>query len=157
LTDNFIVPSLGADIVVSVEDLYDITNDKTIQRRSRNYLNRRNPDETGSLIRSWSPGGHNSVGYFIHPVPTAAVTVREKTYNYPAALTTNVAPVIPSAWHQIIWVAAAAEGATLIDWPEKSQELEAYFMNHIAQHRSPVEESGGAGGRRYFSVGGGSR
>ncbi len=157
LMNNFITPTLGADKVVTVDDLYDTTNDKTIRRNSIRWMNRRNPDETGTLIRSWTPGGDDAPGYFIHPLPTAAVTVRERTYGYPDALTTDVAPVIPSAWHQAIWMAAAAEGALLIDWPEKEQEMEQRFINFIAQHRSPVEESGGAGGRRWYTVGGGSR
>lgn len=157
LTHNFITPAATAAQVVYVDNVYDLTNNRPVRRKALRYLHSLNPDNLGTP-RCWAPGGRDSVGYYINPVPGVAgdiITVREHTYQYPVTLSvgTNV-PVIPAPWHRAIWLAAAAEGADLLDWPEKAAEMEQKFMMFIANKRSPVEESGAAGGRRHFTVGG---
>jgi hypothetical protein len=154
-TTNYTVPATSNPIVY-VDNVYNLTDDKQLERKSIRYLNSLNPEQTGKPLR-WAPGGKGAVGYYIHPIPSVAaenISVRERTYEYPPELTTDVAPIIPAAWHKAIWLAAAAEGASLIDWPEKEAEMEQRFMAFIAERRSPVEEAGAAGGRRWYGVGG---
>lgn len=156
LSTNLITPVATADKVVCVDNVYDLTNDVHLRRKSRRYIDRRNPQGTGRP-REWAPGGDGGAGYYVYPIPGDAsdeISVRETTYQYPDELTAGETPVIPAAWHTAIWLAAAAEAALLIDWPEKENEMENRFMRFIAERRSPVEESGAGGGRRYFSVGG---
>ena len=162
-TDNFIevLDGLTADSVVYVDNVYDRTNDRPLKREAIRYMNSQNPDDLG-IPRRWCPSGnHGSTGYFIHPHPGVTndvITVRERTYNYPPELVDATPeiqnPIIPGAWHKGIWLAAVAEVADIIDWPEKSAEFEQKFMKFLAERRSPVEEAGAAGGRRHFTVGG---
>jgi len=155
LSNNLITPTATADKVVCVDNLYDLTNDVPLRRQSRRYMDRRNPQGTGRP-REWAPGGDNGAGYYIYPIPGNAneqISVRETTYQYPDELTATETPTIPSPWHTAIWLAAAAEAAALIDWPEKEAEMEGRFMKFIAERRSPVEEAGAGGGRRFFSIG----
>ena len=155
LASNFITPIAGADKVVFVDNVFDTTGERQLARKSIRWMMQRDPTHPGEP-RSWTPGGQGNPGYFIHPIPGVAgdeVTVQERTYQYPDALSAGESPVIPSAWHAAIWRAAAAEAASLIDWPEKANEMETMFMRFLAERRSPVEESGAAGGRRYFTVG----
>lgn len=159
LAHNFITPSTSGSVVY-VDNIYDLTNDRSLHRKAIRYMHTQNPDTNGTP-REWSPGGRGGVtGYYLYPVPTGAtdtydISVRERTYEYPAALALgSTVPVIPAAWHKAIWLGAAAEGATLADWPEKAAEMEQLFMTFISERRSPVEESGAAGGRRHFNIGG---
>jgi hypothetical protein len=155
-TSNFITPTATSAQVVYVDNVYDLDNDRPLARKSVRHLNRRNPQETGTP-QIWCPGGKGATGYYIYPIPSTSseeIAVRERTYQYPAVLTGADVPVIPAAWHTAIWYAAVAEGAALLDWVEKAEEYEGKFIQFIAERRSPVEESGGAGGRRHFSIGG---
>lgn len=158
LSSNFITPTHSAHTVCYVDDIYDLTNKRQIRRKSIRYMLGKDPTETGSSPRMWCPSGAaGGTGYYLNPIPAStAFSIRERVYVFPEALATGGAndPVIPAAWHPPIWMAAAAEAASLIDWPEKMQEMENMFTKFIATNRSPVEESGGAGGRRYFGVGG---
>ncbi len=159
--NNFSVAVQGASFgsVVYVDNIYDLTNDRPLARKAIRYMNARNPDDTGTP-RIWSPGGSlQQVGYFYHPRPASdgsdTIAIRERSYNYPDLLLSNgVDPNIPGAWHKAIWLAAVSEAAQVIDWPEKAAEYEQLFMAFIAERRSPVEESGAAGGRRHFTIGG---
>lgn len=160
--DNFIsVPNGTTEgSVVYVDNVYDLTNNRPLDRKSLRYTLDRNPDDFG-IPRSWCPtGSRGATGYFVHPRPEDsgdAILVRHRTYNYPQELIATalvVDPIIPPPWHAGIWIAAAAEAAAIIDWPEKSAELEQMFMKFLAERRSPVEEAGAAGGRRHFTVGG---
>ncbi len=160
LTDNFIIAPTGlyTGSVVYVDNVYDLTNDRPLQRKSIRYMNTRNPDDLG-LPRIWSPAGTGQqVGFYVHPrpgVPAEVIGIRNRTYNYPPLLSSGGQdPIIPGAWHKAIWLASVAEGAQVIDWPEKALEYEQLFMQFIAERRSPVEESGAAGGRRHFTIGG---
>jgi hypothetical protein len=154
---NFVVPIFTAIAsVVYVDSIYNLTDNTPLRRKSIRYLNSRDPQATGTP-QMWCPSGSGSGGYYIHPIPSTTaeqISVRERVYQYPTVLTGSAAPVIPAAWHAAIWMAAAAEGASLIEWPEKATEMEQRFMAFIAERRSPVEEAGAAGGRRYFTVGG---
>jgi hypothetical protein len=153
---NFITPTASADKIVTIENIYDLTNDVFLRRKGMRWMDRQNPQRTGTP-RNWVPGGDTTPGYYILPIPSSSneeISVRERTYQYPTLLASAMTPVIPAAWHAAIWKAAAAEAASIIDWPEKEQEMESAFMRFIAERRSPVEEAGAGGGRRYFSVGG---
>jgi hypothetical protein len=155
-TTNFTTPA-STTAFVYVDNLYDLTNSRPIQRKSLRYIDKLNPTQGGIPLR-WVPAGRGAPGYLIHPVPTESghvISVRERTYQYPVALESgNDVPIIPAAWHQGIVYAATAEAADLIDWPEKAAENEQKFTTFIAQRRSPLEESGAAGGRRHFVIGG---
>ena len=155
-SSNFITPTTTKSIVY-VDNVYNLTDDRQLQRKSIRYMNSQNPQQTGTPLR-WAPGGMAAPGYYVHPIPSTSaheISVRERTYQFPDEMDDDSdIPVIPAAWHAAIWMAAAAEGASLIDWPEKSAEMEQKFMAFIAERRSPVEESGAAGGRRHFTVGG---
>jgi len=159
--DNYIEATVHLDAgnTAYIDDVYDLTNDRPLQRKSSRYMNSRNPDDVG-VPRSWSPAGRDatSAGYLIHPRPGVVadeISIRETAYNYPRELVESTQnPVIPGTWHRAIWLAAVAEAATVIDWPEKAQEYEQLFMTFIAERRSPVEEAGAAGGRRHFTAGG---
>lgn len=155
-TTNFITPTTSEEVVY-VDSVYDLTNDRPLKVRASRWMKDRNPDSLG-IPRQWVPGGRQGVtGYYVFPRPSTSsdeISVRETTYVYPDELSGAEVPVIPKAWHAAIWPAAAAEAALLIDWPEKESEMEARFMKFLAERRSPVEESGAAGGRRHFTVGG---
>jgi hypothetical protein len=155
-TSNFITPASSSPVVY-VDNVYNLTDDRQMARKSIRYMHTLNPQQTGKPLR-WAPGGKAAPGYYIHPIPSStsdSLTVREHTYQYPDEMTADGDyPVVPGVWHSGIWMAAAAEGASLIDWPEKSAEMEQKFMAFIAERRSPVEESGAAGGRRHFTIGG---
>jgi len=155
-THNFVSPTTAR--TVYVDNVYSLTDDRRLIRKSARWMNKRNPDE-GGVPRFWTPMGRGGVsGYYIHPRPLVSgdeISVRERVYQYPDALSTGAAaPVIPNAWHGAIWRAAAAEAAALIDWPEKETEMENSFMLFISRRRSPIEEAGAAGGRRHYNVGG---
>ena len=159
-SDNFISvrDGLAAGSVVYVDNVYDLTNKRPLFRKATRFMNSQDPDDLG-IPRSWSPAGSKgNTGYFIHPRPGVAgdvIAVRNRTYNYPKILVEGTQdPIIPGAWHKGIWIAAVAEGAQIIDWPEKAAEHEQLFMKFLAERRSPVEEAGAAGGRRHFTVGG---
>jgi len=157
-TTNFVTPT--ASNVVYVVDIYDRTNNRGLKRSSKRELRRFDPDE-GGTPRFWSPAGNaGTVGYEIYPYPTAttdAIDVYEYTYVYPTALASATdTPVIPEAWQPAIWMAAAAEAASLLNIPEKSQEMETRFTGFIAERKSPREEaaySGRAGARTNIMVG----
>lgn len=157
---NFVQPAVSSTLVYSMLDVYDRSNDRWLQRIPIKYMRRLNPDENGTPLR-WTPGGDGAnpqaVGYYVHPKPTAAsaeeIDVYEYAYRYPAALTGTDSPIIPEVWHPAIAFAAAAEGALLLDMPERHTELEQRFMSYIAERKSPYEEGSYAGGRRYFNVG----
>ena len=143
-----------------VDDVYDLDNDRPLQRKALRYMFARNPDDLG-VPRSWAPTGNTfaaDVGYIVHPRPGVAadaISVLERAYIYPLPLDlTTINPKIPGTWHRAIWLAAVAEAATIIDWPEKAQEYEQLFMTFIAKRRTPVGEAGAAGGRRHFTIGG---
>lgn len=164
-SDNFIIPAEGhaPDSIVYVDNVYDLTNKRDLKRKSIRYMNKRNPNDLGPP-RDWCPAGSGKKkGYFITPRPGVAgdiIQVRERSYNYPPPLFLTadgfpaVDPLIPGAWHKGIWLAAAAEAAQIIDWPEKAAEFEQLFMTFLSERRSSVEEAGAAGGRRHFTVGG---
>jgi hypothetical protein len=155
-SSNFITPKATPAQVFYVDNVYDLTNDRPLRRRAIRYMNRLNP-QTTAIPRVWCPAGKETAGYYIHPIPgdsTDEISVRERTYQYPVPLSGTKTPVIPPAWHAAIWMAAASEGAALIDWPEKAGEMEQMFMKFIAERKSPVEAAGAAGGRRHFTVGG---
>ena len=156
-SSNFVTPTATSAQVVYVDNLYDRTNNKPLERKSIRYMNSRDPEATG-VPRVWCPGGKAATGYYVYPIASVTaeeINVRERTYQYPSALAAGSGtPVIPPTWHAAIWLAAAAEAASLMDWSEKAAEMEQRFMAFIAERRSPVEESGAAGGRRHFNVGG---
>lgn len=157
LTDNFVTPATSQASLFMVTDVYDTTNDRWMSRPGLRHMRRLNPDATG-IPREWVPDGKGGVlGYRIYPRPSTSaeeITVREYVYKYPAALTSGgAAPVIPEPWHQAIWIAAAAEGARLLEWPEKAAEFESQFMEFLAERKSPMEEASSSGGRRWFTVG----
>ncbi len=154
LTSNFV--SLNST-VFAIQNLYDLTNKRPMRRRGRREIERRDPTTPG-IPYAWSPGGQTGVvGYYIYPKPADSsqeITIREYLYLYPVALVAaGDTPVIPLEWHQAIWHAAAAEGAFLLDWPERHEEMEQKFMTFIAERRAPGEENDAGGGRRYFIVG----
>jgi len=156
LTDNFITPiSTGRDLYM-VTDLYNTTDKRPVRRISKRKMQRLNPTETGKP-RLWCPvGSLTGVGYRIYPIPSTSsqqITVREYSYYYPLILSTDSQePVIPDEWHPVIWMMAAAEGALLLDWTEKEQEMEGKAKLFIASRKSPYEEASFAGGRTHFNV-----
>ena len=157
LSSNFITPVHSAHTVFYVDNVYDITYDRRMRRKAIRYMKSR-PRTTTGAPRMWAPAGDAGVvGYYVWPLPsTTAHDVEETVYVFPEALATGGAndPIIPASWHDAIWMAAAQKAASIIDWPEKAQEMEQMFMSFIATNRSPVEEAGGAGGRRWIGIGG---
>lgn len=156
LTDNFVAPSLGQANTFMITDLYDLTNRRPVRRISRRKMQRLDPTETG-IPRLWVPAGNaNGVGYRIYPLPSTTseeISVREYYYRYPADLSSDSsAPVIPAEWHHAIWMAAASEGALILDWMDKHQEMEQRLIQFIAERKSPYEEASFAGGRSSFDV-----
>lgn len=157
LTDNFVTPTSTQTRLFAVTDVYDLTNDRYLNRPARRRLRRLNPDATG-IPTEWVPDGVGGVtGYRIYPRPSQSseeIDVREYVYLYPDVLTGDGdTPVIPLNWHPPIWMAAASEGAKLLDWPEKATEMEGLFMDFLAGNKTPVEESAYSGGKRWFNVG----
>jgi hypothetical protein len=159
LTSNFVTPSPSTD-VVTVTDLYDRTNNRGLDYRGLRDIFQRDPDATGRPL-IWSPAGQGGVvGYYIDKRPGVTadeIAVHEYVYKYPTALALDAtAPVIPDVWHVAIAYAAAAEGALLLDLPEKHTEMNGKFTEFIAARKSPIEEaafSGLAGQRRWTPIG----
>lgn len=159
LTSNFITPSPATN-VVTVIDLYDRTNNRGLDLRGRRDIYARDPDATGRPT-CWTPAGEGGVvGYYLDRRPGVAadeIIVYEYVYRYPTALAADVdTPIIPDVWHIAITYAAAAEGALLLDMPEKHTEMTAKFGAFIAERKSPIEQaafSGFAGQRRWTPIG----
>jgi len=156
MSSNFVTPGEGQSLVYMVTDLYDVTNRRPMRRISRRKMQRLDPTETG-MPRLWVPAGNSGgVGYRIYPTPSTTseeVTVREYTYKYPAAMTSDSeSPVIPDEWHHAIWMAAASDGALILDWTAKYQELEQRFLGFISERKSQYEEASFAGGPGHFNI-----
>jgi hypothetical protein len=159
LTSNFVTPSPATN-VVTVTDIYDRTNNRGLDRRGLRDIMIRDPDATGRPM-IWAPAGEGGVvGYYIDRRPGVVgdnIDVYETVYKYPADFASDVAtPVIPDVWHVAITYAAAAEGALLLDMPEKHTEMNGKFAEFIAARKSPIEQaafSGLAGQRRWTPIG----
>lgn len=156
LTTNFVTAQAPAsgNIPMVVSSLYDRTNNISLRRPSRRDVLRLDPDATGRPTR-WLPAGQGGVvGYFLDKIPVVAsdnIDVYEYTYCYPVEMATDgTYPLIPPAWHEAIWLAAAVETAALLDMPEKADELNQRFLAFIAERKTPHEEasSSGIGGAR---------
>ena len=156
LTSNFVTPI--ATNVVTVLDVYDRTNNRGLSAMNISDVRASDPDSTGRPTK-FCPGGQGgAVGYWIDRVPASStdnIDVYEYSYLYPTALVADGDyPIIPDPWHQPIAYAAASEAASLMDMPDKAQELEQRFISYIAERKTPMEEAGykGLGGARRFSI-----
>ena len=61
-------------------------------------------------------------------------------------------PAIPDEWHPPIWMAAAGEGAGILDWMDKQEEMEGKLLRYIAERKSPYEAASFSGGRTSFNI-----
>lgn len=150
LTSNFVANQSG---VLAMLDIYDRTNDKGLTLDPPRSILLRNPDDMG-IPQVWSPGALAGVnGYYIWPTPGVSgeeIDIYERVVKDPVLGSDSSEPLVGREWHMAIAYAGAAQGAGLLDWPEKEQELLGKFENHIASRttRAAFTARGGKTGRR---------
>ena len=156
LTSNFVA---NQATVLLVEDVFDRTNNRGLDRESERRIRQLDPDENG-VPRRWEPSSEAGVdGYYIYPYPSDSaddIDVYEYVITEPVLATDGTSPVIPDEWHQAIVHLAAAEAAVLFDMPEKALEHRTLFTAIVAGLQAPNElrsTAGMAGNRRRIRVG----
>lgn len=157
MTSNFVANASG---VIATVDLYNRTDNLGIPLRSSRVMRQYDPDENGKP-EVWQPGAvGGSRGYFVWPYPGAAadnIDVYEYVINDVSLAADTTEPAIEDEWHIAIAYAAAAEGARLLEMPERAGELDTLFTTFIAERQSPGERTafaGRTGQRRYIQAGG---
>lgn len=145
--------------VYTVDDVFDRTNNRGLDRESERRIRQLDPDEPG-IPRRWEPASENGVdGYYIWPTPSV-VAHEIEVYEY-VVLTPTLAsdpsmPQIPDEWHPAIAYLATIEAAAQFDMPERAEEMRSSFANLVASLQAPNEirsAAGLAGNRRRIRVG----
>jgi len=156
LSSNFVAKQATVELV---DDVFDRTNNRGLDRESERRIRQLDPDETG-VPRRWEPASEaGEDGYYIWPFPGVAsdnIDVYEYVVLTPVLADDGDSPLIPSEWHPAIAYLATAEAAEQFDMPEKAAEMRQAFGTLVASLQAPNElraAAGLAGNRRRIRIG----
>ncbi len=151
---NFVANSPN---VFSILSLWDTTNARRIRRKSATFIANRNPAEEGSIL-NWAPSGSDesgtrTAGYRVWKKPDVTTTVIENVYLIPETLaaSASIGPVIPAAWHDAIYLKAAAYAALLMGLKSEAADFHSAAVTVTRDLRLSADDSFAYGPRR-FSV-----
>lgn len=156
LTSNFVANQAA---VYTVDDVFDRTNNRGLDRESERRIRQLDPDETGPP-RRWEPASENGVdGYYIWPFPgvtTDNIDVYEYVVLTPVLNSDGDSPLLPDEWHPAIAYLASIEASEQFDMPERATEMRNAFQSLVSSLQAPNEirsAAGLAGNRRRIRVG----
>lgn len=156
ISTNFVANQATVEMV---DDIFDRTNNRGMERKSERRIRQLDPDEAG-IPRIWEPASEGGLnGYYIWPSPGVAsdnIDVYEYVVLTPVLATDSTEPLVPAEWHPAIVLLASAEAAEQFDMPERAAEIRQTFTTLVASLQAPNEirsAAGLAGTRRRIRVG----